>query len=150
MPQTVRLRSRAARAEESKVLVGITPRQAGWKYVRFGVRQLAASASWRGSTGADEACFVLLEGSCRVQWNGKRATLGPRRDVFSSYPHALYAPPGTTVSIEAGPRTIIADCRAPARGTHPAHPASNGPNYRTVARSSTVGPATRGSPSSAK
>ena len=120
MPQTVRLRSRAARAEESKVLVGITPRQAGWKYVRFAVRQLAASASWRGSTGSDEACFVLLEGSCRVNWNGKHATLGPRRDVFSSYPHALYVPPGTTVSIEAGPRTVIADCRAPARGIHPA------------------------------
>src|SRR5829696_4432311 len=116
MAQTVRLRSRVARAEESKVLVGITPRQAGWKYVRFSVRQLAAAASWRGTTGRDEACFVLLEGKCRVRWNGKSADLGPRRDVFSSYPHALYVPPGTTVTIDAGPRTIIADCRAPARG----------------------------------
>src|SRR4051812_2564062 len=102
MPQTVRLRSRAARAEESKLLVGITPRQAGWKYVRFSVRQLGAGSSWRGSTGADEACFVLLEGKCRVHWNGKHADLGPRRDVFSGYPHALYVPPGTSVTIEAG------------------------------------------------
>jgi len=39
MPRTVKLGSRSAGVRESRALVGVTPRQAGWKYVRFGVRQ---------------------------------------------------------------------------------------------------------------
>jgi 5-deoxy-glucuronate isomerase len=122
MARTVKIASRAAGPRDSKTLVGVTPRQAGWRYVRFAVRQLAPGDSWRGATGADEACFVLLEGACRVRWKGGAADLGPRRDVFSGYPHALYLPPGTSAAIEAGPRTVIADCRAPARAGHAARP----------------------------
>ncbi len=120
MARTVKVRSRAAGPRDSKVLVGVTPRDAGWRYVRFAVRQIAAGGAWRGSTRNDEACFVLLEGACQIRWSGGAADLGPRKDVFSGYPHAVYLPPGTPVVVEAGARTLLADCRAPARGGHEA------------------------------
>jgi 5-deoxy-glucuronate isomerase len=43
------------------------------------------------------------------------AVLGPRRDVFTDYPHALYLPPQTAFRITADQATEIADGRAPAR-----------------------------------
>src|SRR4051812_50066043 len=48
MPRTVKLQSRAAGPRESRVLVSVTPQQAGWRYVRFAVRQIGAEGSWRG------------------------------------------------------------------------------------------------------
>jgi 5-deoxy-glucuronate isomerase len=115
-----RFRSRAMEPDKSGVLVAITPQDAGWQFVAFAVRQIAAGQSWSGDTGGDEACLVLLEGTCRVRWRGGEARLGPRRHVFSSYPHALYLPPGTAFSVEAEERTQIADGRAPAEEHHPA------------------------------
>ena len=129
MPRTVRLRSRIARARESRTLVSVTPRQAGWKDVCFGVRQVAAGERWRGTTGTNETCLVLLEGRCRVDSSaGVTATLGPRRDVFSAYPHAVYLPPAVSFSVIADERTVLAECRAPGAararaGRGSAHPA---------------------------
>ena len=121
MPRTVKLRSRPAGTRESRVLVGVTPRQAGWKYVRYGVRQVAGGETWGGRTGKDEACLVLLEGQCRVEASGGlSAVIGPRKDVFGTYPHALYLPPGTSFAVSARERTVIADGRAPATGRFPA------------------------------
>lgn len=101
----------------SGVLIAVTPEQAGWKLIRFAVRQIAAGATWRGVTGSHELCAVLLEGLCRVSCDAVNATLGPRASVFSSYPHALYLPPQTRFAITATERTIVADCRAPAQGS---------------------------------
>jgi 5-deoxy-glucuronate isomerase len=121
MPRTVRLRSRQFGAGESGTLVSITPRQAGWKYVRFVVRQLAAGLTLQGRTEKEEYCFVLLEGRCRIDAGGGiNAMLGPRANVFSSYPHAVYLPPRTAFSIAAAERSVIAECRAPATGRHAA------------------------------
>ena len=120
MASNLRSRSRKIAPRQSGVLVGITPRQARWRYVRFAVRQIARGDTWRGTTGADEACFVLLEGHCEVRWPEGTAQLGPRETVFAGYPHAMYLPPRTAVSIAASSRTIVADCRAPAKGLHPA------------------------------
>jgi 5-deoxy-glucuronate isomerase len=117
MPHTIRLRSRRISARQSGLAVAVTPRQACWKYVRFAVRHLAAGATLLGRTGTDEACLVLLEGKCRVDAEGRvHATLGPRIDVFSGYPHAIYLPPRTPFTVTAGRRTVLADCRAPAAG----------------------------------
>jgi 5-deoxy-glucuronate isomerase len=115
-----RLRSRSLGVNESGVLVEITPGAAGWQYVGFSVRQLAARDAWRGETGSDEVCLVLLEGSCRARWDGGEARLGPRRNVFSGYPHALYLPPGTVFELEADERTQVAEGRAPTAEHHPA------------------------------
>jgi 5-deoxy-glucuronate isomerase len=120
MPRTVKLQSRAAGPRESRVLVSVTPQQAGWRYVRFAVRQIGAKDSWRGATANEELCLVLLEGRCRVSWDGVESEIGPRRDVFSGYPHAVYLPRNTRFTIDALERTVVADCRAPSAKEYPA------------------------------
>jgi 5-deoxy-glucuronate isomerase len=101
-------------------LISITPRRAGWRYISFSVRQLEPGRDWRGSTTTEELCLVLLEGRCDIDWVDGRAELGPRASVFGGYPHALYLPRGSRFTVRARERTTIADCRAPARTTHPA------------------------------
>jgi 5-deoxy-glucuronate isomerase len=114
MHRPVKRASKAIADGGSGVLVGVTPEQARWKLIRFGVRQIAAGTTWRGATGSDELCVVLLEGFCRVSSDSVHGTLGPRADVFTGYPHAVYLPPHTRFAITATARSIVADCRAPA------------------------------------
>ena len=116
MAEKLKLTPRALGARESGMLVGVTPRQAKWKFVRFAVHQLAAGGSWRSEARREEICLVLLEGACEVECAGQRFPLGPRADVFSAYPHAVYLPPATKFRVLAGPRTLIAECAAPAKG----------------------------------
>jgi 5-deoxy-glucuronate isomerase len=120
MARTVKLKSQPASAKASRRLIEVTPRRAGWRYVSFSVRQIAARDTWRGSTTREELCLVLLEGRCTVRWNETSVELGPRETVFSSYPHALYLPPATRFELTAVDPTVIADCRAPAREAHAA------------------------------
>ena len=106
--------SRQLSADASGVLLDVTHEQAGWPLIHFTVRQIAAGASFRADTGAQEACFVLLSGHCRARWRGgPSCELGPRADVFAGYPHALYVPAGSHVEIDAIDRSEVADCRAP-------------------------------------
>src|SRR6185436_17551064 len=115
MRRPVKLQSKSAEPGVSARLLRLTPRQAGWKYVSFAVRQIAAGDVWSARTGSEEMCAVLVEGKCRVTWGAhSNELLGPRADVFSSYPHAAYLPRDTKFSILAEQRTILAECRAPA------------------------------------
>jgi 5-deoxy-glucuronate isomerase len=102
--------------------VDIPRSRAGWRWVRFAVRQIAPGEPWIGATRGDECCLVLLGGRCRVEFGdagGGRldgaAVLGPRRDVFSDYPHALYLPPRTRFRVVAEGLTELGDGRAPSR-----------------------------------
>jgi 5-deoxy-glucuronate isomerase len=114
--RTLRLRSKHVRPDASAVLLGVTPRQAGWKYISFAVRQISAGQRWTGKTGGSEMCAVLLQGKCRVSWDRhSNELLGPRADVFSSYPYAAYLPRDTTFSFAAEDLTILAEGRAPAQ-----------------------------------
>jgi 5-deoxy-glucuronate isomerase len=90
--------------------------------VHFAVRQVAPGKPWKHATGRQECCLVLLRGACQVEYapstsprTGTRATLGPRADVFSGYPHAIYLPPRTTFRVIAHELTELGDGRAPAR-----------------------------------
>jgi 5-deoxy-glucuronate isomerase len=121
MRRPLQLRSTRVDPRVSKTLVGVTPRQAGWKFVGFTVRQIAPRGRWSGKTGSDELCVVLLEGRCRVSWDANPdQVLGPRPDVFSAYPHAVYLPPKTKFVFSAEVPTVLAECRAPATGRRPA------------------------------
>ena len=100
--------------------IDITPRQAGWRYVHFAVRQIAPARSWKSDTGRNECCLVLLRGQCRIDIGGTTHTLGPRRDVFSDYPHAMYLPRGTRFTVTADVASELGDGRAPARTAFPA------------------------------
>jgi 5-deoxy-glucuronate isomerase len=101
----------------------VTPRRARWERVGFSVRQVAAAERWAGRTGRHEVCLVLLSGLVSATWSPgprKAARLGPRRDVFSDYPHALYLPPGTSVEIQASRPSEIALCQSPTETHHAA------------------------------
>jgi 5-deoxy-glucuronate isomerase len=117
-PTTPIVRSRTIPKGRSGVQISLTPRQAKWEYVGFAVRQIARGESWTGRTGSDEVCLVLLSGFASVTWapgQRKRVRLGPRKDVFSDYPHAVYLPPGSTFEVRASRLTEIAECRCPAK-----------------------------------
>src|SRR5215212_6006962 len=103
-PSRALFRSSLPSVGRTNTVVEVTPSRAGWRFVHFAVRHVAPGKPWNDTTGGDECCLVLLRGSCRVEFGahtaraGGRAgsdwtSLGPRRDVFSSYPHAIYLPP---------------------------------------------------------
>lgn len=111
-------RPREVPADRSGTLLEVSAADAHWDYISFAVRRLAAGESWLLTADDREVCLVLLAGHCRVQWNGAAAQeLGPRADVFASYPHALYLPKGVDCTVTAIETTEFADCRAPSAST---------------------------------
>ena len=108
------LKSRPLQPGAAGVLLDVTPRKAGWEFIRFTVRRIPAGATWRARTRGEECCLVLLRGGGAVSIDGGAPRpLGPRRDVFESYPHALYLPDGHQASFQAAETSEIAECRAP-------------------------------------
>lgn len=119
----VLLHARPLRPTQSGTQIAVTPRKAKWQYVGFAVRQFASGAAWRSRTGGDEVCLVLLSGLATVSWSAdqqRSVQLGPRRNVFADYPHAVYLPPGTTFEIRAARLAEIAECRSPTKRRFPA------------------------------
>jgi 5-deoxy-glucuronate isomerase len=107
-------RSRTLPAGESGTLLEITPETADWRYVHFAVRRLVPGAAWHVQGDGEEVCLVLLRGGCRVRWEGgHETTIGPRADVFSSYPWAVYLPSGIGAVVVATEETELAEGRAP-------------------------------------
>ncbi len=109
--------------KQSGTRIALTPRRAGWDYVGFAVRQIAAGHAWSGRTAGNEVCLVLLSGLASATWSPgqpKSVRLGPRRNVFSDYPHAIYLPPGTAFDLRATALTEIAECRSPTSRRLPA------------------------------
>jgi 5-deoxy-glucuronate isomerase len=91
--------------------------------VGFSVRQIAGGEIWSGRTGGHEVCLVLLSGLASVTWSPGQLTavpLGPRRDVFTDYPHALYLPPGTAFEVRARRGTEMAVCQSASATRFPA------------------------------
>ncbi|HMA38138.1 MAG TPA: 5-deoxy-glucuronate isomerase [Chloroflexia bacterium] len=80
-------------AADSDVVVAVTPEQAGWEYLSFQVRRLAAGQAWDFQTGEHELALVPLGGTFGVESDrGAWAGVGGRHDVFGGLPHALYLP----------------------------------------------------------
>lgn len=114
MAQRVLLRSRERRDGDSGVLIDVTPKKAGWEFVRFTVRRLAPGKVLRVRAAREECALVLLAGGGEVRIdNGPKRPLGPRPSVFESYPHAVYVPDGHAATFRADEMTEIAECRAP-------------------------------------
>src|SRR5262245_10867413 len=111
----VLFRSSPVPEKRTGTAVDVSRRRAGWRWVSFAVRRVVPGSPWKGATKGDECCLVLLAGTCRVEFGEAAVTLGPRRDVFSAYPHALYLPPRTSFRVVAEEATELADGRAPVR-----------------------------------
>jgi 5-deoxy-glucuronate isomerase len=100
---------------------GITPEDAGWKYVGFEVFDLRAGKSLDGDTGANETCLVLVSGQAEVRGgNEDFGRIGERMDPFAGLPWSVYLPPRTRWRVVAHTACELAACHAPAEGRLPA------------------------------
>jgi 5-deoxy-glucuronate isomerase len=112
----VLFRSSLPSARRTSTVVEVTPSRAGWRFVHFAVRHVSPGEPWTDTTGGEEFCLVLLRGACTVEFGGPASVkLGPRRDVFSGYPHAIYLPARTRFHVTASEATELGDARARSR-----------------------------------
>ena len=100
----------------------LSPADAGWHYVGFGLYRLANDDFAEEETLDREAILVLIEGKARIGVDGEDfGVLGDRMDVFDrTPPHCVYAPNGSIWSAKAVSDCTLAVCTAPARGGHKA------------------------------
>jgi 5-deoxy-glucuronate isomerase len=83
------------------LILSITPQQAGWDYISFQARRLAAGKKWSFNTGENELALIVLGGCFTVSSNrGAWAGLD-RISVFSSAAYALYLPRHTDFTVMA-------------------------------------------------
>jgi len=109
-------RSAPVPSGKTAAALNLTPRALGWDRIHFAVRHLASRAVWTGLSRDEERCLVLLRGELDVSWAGASHRIGPRRDVFDGYPHAVYLPARTPFKLVADTACEIADCRARSSG----------------------------------
>lgn len=98
----------------------ITPENAGWRYVGFGLYTLAPGERAAEPTQTREVILVLVEGKAQVTGAGVDfGELGDRLDVFErSAPHCVYIPPEADWQVEATTSCTLAVCSAPGKGGH--------------------------------
>lgn len=108
-------------AESGKVH-HITPADAGWSYVGFGLYRLKAGAQATEQTHDTEVILVLVEGRARIRAGDRElGELGDRMDVFEKTPpHCVYIPDRSDWSATATTDCTLAVCAAPGSGGHPA------------------------------
>lgn len=101
-------------------IVEVKPEQAGWDYIQFQVRRLAAQKQWTFVTGNHEMAIVLLSGSIKVESDrGRWSQVGKRDSVFSGLPYALYLPRYTALTVTAETTCEFAVALAPTDQDHP-------------------------------
>ena len=100
----------------------ITPENAGWGYVGFGLYRLHAGETAQEPTGHNEVILVMVEGKASISAAGQDwGTLGDRMDVFEKTPpHCLYVPNDNRWTATAETDCVIAVCSAPGKGGHSA------------------------------
>jgi 5-deoxy-glucuronate isomerase len=100
----------------------ITPQNANWGYVGFGLYHLAAGESAAEVTGTCEVILVLVEGKAEITAAGQDwGELGERMSVFErTSPHCLYVPNGSDWSARATTACTLAVCSAPGKSGHAA------------------------------
>lgn len=96
----------------------ITPSEAKWKYVGFGVYNLQKGDKIKEATDDDEAIVVVIEGKIELEVNDYPTfgVLGDRMNVFEKIPpHSLYVPPQHQWQGMADTDCIIGICLAPGK-----------------------------------
>ena len=102
-------------------LVHVTPQSAGWRYVGFDAWRLAPGEELRIDLEPDrEGCLVVLRGTVDFAAGDlRREHFGGRSNVFDAQaPHALYAPPRTSIRLRAHDTVELALASAPATGRY--------------------------------
>jgi len=98
--------------------ISVTPESAGWRFLSFAVVSLAAGEAHVDIRADEETAVVPLSGSANVV-AGTESFAISRTSVFEQMPHIVYAPPGTTITINASTDFEFAIGSAPAEGKYP-------------------------------
>lgn len=94
-------------------LFALPRQQAGWEWMSFFVHRLQPGGVFRTRTDHEEAAFVLLGGTCSVDWGKGAHRIGKRNNVFDGFPYSLYLPAENDVTFTAETVCEIAECRVP-------------------------------------
>ena len=106
-------------SDEPGVVVDVTPERAGWHYISFQVRRLAAGGRWTWATGEHELAIVPLRGAVNIaSERGSWREVGGRPNVFAGLPHALYLPRHTGFDVSANADAEFAVAWAPTDQDH--------------------------------
>ena len=98
----------------------ITPASAGWRYVGFEVRDLAAGEIVEQATADRELCLVLVSGRATISAGSMSfGTLGGRTTPFEGAPAAVYVPARSSFRLVADGAAELAICSAPGTGKLP-------------------------------
>ena len=100
----------------------ITPENAGWKYVGFGVYHLKLGETVHEHTQDREVILVLVEGKVEISGTGlEKRMIGERLSVFEQKkPHCAYLPNNSEWEATAITDCVLAVCQAPTQGNYPA------------------------------
>ncbi|MFB9948298.1 5-deoxy-glucuronate isomerase [Rhizobium puerariae] len=103
-------------AETGKVH-DVTPKDAGWGYVGFGLYRLKPGEMAREATGNTEVILVLVEGKAEISGGDRNfGELGERMNVFERKPpHCIYVPAGSSWTATATTECTLALCTAPGK-----------------------------------
>lgn len=104
--------------DASGLLIDLRRERAGWEWMSFFARRLAADDSFKVRASTEETALVLLSGRCRADWGEGMREIGERMRVFEGLPYALYLPAGNSASIEAITICEFAECRVPSSAKH--------------------------------
>ena len=96
----------------------IEPADAGWTYVSFAVRTLAAGETLELPANGQERAFVPLSGVAEATAGDASWTFGGRKTVFDGLGHCLYLPRDTAVVVTATTDLELAVAEAPATERH--------------------------------
>lgn len=107
-------------AGQTGKIIDVTPANAGWHYVGFGVYRLKAEVAASEETGDREVMLVIVEGRLSVTvGDDALGTIGGRLDVFEqTCPYAVYMPNDSRWSVVAETDCTLAVCSAPGRNGH--------------------------------
>lgn len=104
-------------ADQSGELLHLTREQAEWEWMSFFVRRVQPGDILRTRTEHEEAAFVLLGGTCVVEWGKGTQQIGKRKNVFDGLPYALYLPRENEATFTAESICEIAECRVPSKAS---------------------------------
>jgi 5-deoxy-glucuronate isomerase len=95
-------------------LLRFSRNEAGWEWMGFQVRRLAAGERWKYQLSGEETAFVLLSGKCSLKWAAGTEMIGGRSSVFDGLPYAVYLRAGEQAEFAAVNTCEIAACHVPA------------------------------------
>ena len=100
----------------------VTPANAGWGYVGFGLHRLAPGETVTEQTDETEVILVLVEGKARIGAADQDfGELGDRLSVWEQTPPwSVYVPNGSSWTATATTDCALAVCAAPGKGGHAA------------------------------